>query len=96
MLPLKKDIYDDHIEKYITTKYESKDIIEKYLANRQQFIEEACKEIEKDINIGFYPKVKLSIDKKGQKKDKSRLPKIQELPSQRLKKSHSNHKNIIY
>ena len=30
----RKDIYDDHIDKYMTNKLDSKDIIEKYLTNR--------------------------------------------------------------
>jgi hypothetical protein len=34
----RKDIYDDHIEKYMSTKFNNEELIEKYLTDRDNFI----------------------------------------------------------
>jgi hypothetical protein len=35
----RKDLYDNQIEKYMTTKYENEDLIQQYLTNREKFIQ---------------------------------------------------------
>jgi hypothetical protein len=43
----RKDLYDNHIEKYMATKYDNQELLNNYLTNRKQFIQQACLEIEK-------------------------------------------------
>jgi hypothetical protein len=41
--------YDSQIDKYIDDKYNSQEMIEKYLVNREAFIRQVCRDIERNL-----------------------------------------------
>jgi len=43
------DSYDSQIDKFIEDKYNSEEMIEKYLINREVFIQDVCREIERNM-----------------------------------------------
>jgi len=39
------DLYEDHIDKFMSSKYDKNALIEQYLTNKDQFVKMACQEI---------------------------------------------------
>lgn len=66
----RKDLYDSHIEKYMSTKYDNDALIKEYLSNREGFIQQACQDIEKEIK-------QEPLYKRERRRHRSRLPKIE-------------------
>lgn len=79
----------------MSTKYDESEFIEKYLADREALVKEACQQIQKDIKEEYY------LNKKPSNRAKSKpqldlLPKIDLPYAMMLKKSVNQPKNGPY
>lgn len=90
----RKDLYDNLIEKYMASRHDNEELIKQYLSNRQGFIQQACQEIQKEIKQEF-PAQRAS-ERRRARKNRSRLPRIEESASHMLQKTAHRNNDATY